>query len=384
MKKNKFIYLAFTFLLIVATCFLPFDHKIAKANVFGDLNTTNLLYPALNFDSILVQKDSNLLFADYPNRWDVDTMPSAPGNQSSLTTNGSDLVGITSSTSSAKYVTLSKVLINGGSGRYLVGDYLQPKAGTNPYRNTYGETPMWATVDLIFTANDFVIKSFDLLNTTFNVYKFASTSLPGYTLNYNVSFDLYSKSSSGLDYAISTYSLSSGVQSIDLGSSTFANANFTISGSSIYQYNFNPFIWAQDALNEEEEYVWISNLVVRIGLSSTVADGTTFSPNAFGWDIPYYTSDLISEMTGYSSWLTANGLDSSDIVIPDCPECEECPVCSVCPGEDVNVDFTSWIAVAVGGFLGFEIFPGFSLIGILAIVIAISLVLFFLKMMRGG
>lgn len=384
MKKNKIIYLAFTFLLIVATCILPFDFKQAKANVFGDLNTTNLLYPALNFDSILVQKDSNLLFANYPNRWDVDTMSSVSSGQYNLSNNGSDLVGITSSTSSVNYVTLAKVLIDGGNGRYLVGDYLQPKSGTNPYRNTYGATPMWATVDLTFTANDFVIKTFDLLNSTFNVYRLSATSVPNYSIDYNVSFDLYSKSSSGQDYAISTYSLSSGIQSIDLGSITMPSANFTISGSTIYQYNFNPFLWAQDALNEEEEFVWISNLVVQIGLSSTVADGTVFSPNAFGWDIPYYTSDLISEMTGYSSWLTVNGLDSSNIVIPDCPECEECPVCSVCPGEDVNVDFTSWIAVAVGGFLGFEIFPGFSLIGIFAIVIAISLVLFFLKMMRGG
>lgn len=47
--------------------------------------------------------------------------------------------------------------------------------------------------------------------------------------------------------------------------------------------------------------------------------------------------------------------------------------------ETIDVDFTSWLGTAVGGFLNFKIFPNFSIVGILGILISFSLVLILLK-----
>lgn len=47
-------------------------------------------------------------------------------------------------------------------------------------------------------------------------------------------------------------------------------------------------------------------------------------------------------------------------------------------------DYTSWIATAVGGFLDFELFPGFTFGGILMVFIAFSCVMWFLRLVGGG
>ena len=47
-------------------------------------------------------------------------------------------------------------------------------------------------------------------------------------------------------------------------------------------------------------------------------------------------------------------------------------------------DYTSWIATAVGGFLDFELFPGFTFGGILMVFIAFSCVMWFLRLVSGG
>lgn len=49
-----------------------------------------------------------------------------------------------------------------------------------------------------------------------------------------------------------------------------------------------------------------------------------------------------------------------------------------------GVDFSSWLVGAVGGFLGFELWPGFSLVNILSVCIAIPLLLWILKLFAGG
>lgn len=51
---------------------------------------------------------------------------------------------------------------------------------------------------------------------------------------------------------------------------------------------------------------------------------------------------------------------------------------------DVNADFTGWIATATSGFLNFELFPNFSIGGVLAILVGFSLVILFLKIFAGG
>lgn len=51
---------------------------------------------------------------------------------------------------------------------------------------------------------------------------------------------------------------------------------------------------------------------------------------------------------------------------------------------DLEVDFTGWIATATSGFLNFELFPNFSIGGVLAILVGFSLVILFLKVFAGG
>ena len=51
---------------------------------------------------------------------------------------------------------------------------------------------------------------------------------------------------------------------------------------------------------------------------------------------------------------------------------------------DMTFDFTSWIGTAVGGFLNMELMPNFSIGGVLAILIAFSIVMLFLKFFAGG
>lgn len=53
-------------------------------------------------------------------------------------------------------------------------------------------------------------------------------------------------------------------------------------------------------------------------------------------------------------------------------------------GSGVSADFTSWLASSVSGFVDAEIFPNFTISNMLVIIIAIPLVILFLKFFAGG
>lgn len=53
-------------------------------------------------------------------------------------------------------------------------------------------------------------------------------------------------------------------------------------------------------------------------------------------------------------------------------------------GFEFERDYTSWLITAVGGFMDFEIVPGFSIGGMFSIVAMIALVAYILKMFLGG
>lgn len=53
-------------------------------------------------------------------------------------------------------------------------------------------------------------------------------------------------------------------------------------------------------------------------------------------------------------------------------------------GYEFERDYTSWLITAVGGFMDFEIVPGFSIGGMFSIVAMIALVAYILKMFLGG
>ena len=50
----------------------------------------------------------------------------------------------------------------------------------------------------------------------------------------------------------------------------------------------------------------------------------------------------------------------------------------------VEVDTTSWLITAVGAFMNAELFPGFAIGGIFAVMVAFPLVIWFLKVVLGG
>lgn len=54
------------------------------------------------------------------------------------------------------------------------------------------------------------------------------------------------------------------------------------------------------------------------------------------------------------------------------------------PSDAVFADYTSWIGLAVSGFLEFQVFPGFSFGALLMVIISFSTVMWFLKLFAGG
>lgn len=52
--------------------------------------------------------------------------------------------------------------------------------------------------------------------------------------------------------------------------------------------------------------------------------------------------------------------------------------------ELLDSDFTKWISSAVGGFMSFEIFPGFSFELIFGVLIGALFLFFFLRLFSGG
>lgn len=56
----------------------------------------------------------------------------------------------------------------------------------------------------------------------------------------------------------------------------------------------------------------------------------------------------------------------------------------IVPSPPYEGDYTGWLGTAVGGFLDFELFPGFTLGGMLGILISFSFIMLFLKFFAGG
>lgn len=361
--------------ILISSMFTPIK---ASANVFGDLLTNNMLYPSFEFDSVWVQNGSNIAFASYPNLFDLSSNNST-WNDTPVTTSK---IGTASDVSgSVQYIQHSKFLSqNTGDGRWVVGDAFSPvTVNGNPFKNSSLSATSWNTVDLIYSANDIIISQTDLSSIAFNVYSLRSNYNNG-SLDYQISFTLKSKTTSVGEYAISSYNFSRTHTSIDLNSMA-SSGRLTFGGQNIFMHSISLF--EEFDFSEEEDYIWLTDFKLHIGYSGSL--NGSIAVNAFGFDMPYYTSNIYVEKTSLNNWLVANGLDASTFDCPTCQECLTCPPTPICPGgNNVNVDFTSWIATAVGGFLGFELFPNFSLIGVISIFIMISVVIWVLKVLAGG
>lgn len=73
----------------------------------------------------------------------------------------------------------------------------------------------------------------------------------------------------------------------------------------------------------------------------------------------------------------------SEVLFPPFAEvCEVCEICPILPPQGVDVG--SFLANSVGAFMDFEIFPGFSISGLLATILAVGLFILFLKVFAGG
>lgn len=58
--------------------------------------------------------------------------------------------------------------------------------------------------------------------------------------------------------------------------------------------------------------------------------------------------------------------------------------CSVCPELPTSIDVGSFLSSSIGAFMDFELFPGFSISGLLATILSVGLFILFLKVFAGG
>lgn len=352
----------------ISSLFAPMK---ASANVYGNLLVPDLLYPSFEIDSMLVQNGSNLTFASYPNLFDVkQSMRSfSSGYISSASEIG--VLTLTGGTS-ANYLGHAPLLKSSVDSRSLLGDTIAIlNVSNNPYRYSDSSTRSFNSVDLIYTSNDIVISQTDLNDIAFNLYSFSQSN--NGTLDYTLKFTLKSKTSSVGEYAISSYDYNVEHFGINLD-------NFASFGSSAYMYSIDLF--NEFDFSEEEEYIWLTDFELHIGYS--IKSGATTSVAGFGWDMPYYTSDVFVENTSFDNWLIANELDSSTLDCPTCPSVPDCPTCPPCEQDFNIVDMVSWIPAVLAVFFNFNIFPNFNLGDVFSVVIFVLFVVAILKIIAGG
>lgn len=157
-------------------------------------------------------------------------------------------------------------------------------------------------------------------------------------------------------------------------SGSFVSSGDVISSS---DYHLMQFGGAGNLLLEDS----IVSVSDPVNVSSTVSDVT-------------YTDWTVTETANknkvdvwYPLYDTSNGNTAAVLLsYPNFPNylagTSELPNGDDVPG--VNTDFTSWLAVATGGFLNTELWPNFSIGGMLAILVSFSVVMIFLKVFAGG
>lgn len=162
---------------------------------------------------------------------------------------------------------------------------------------------------------------------------------------------------------------------------------FRDSTSGNYMWGFWGFanvVTFYDDIEDESVKSWIISNASKRSSASTVAVEGTWEPtdnfvlaSQIDVTVPIYdTSQSISVTPGSTEWrwwslpVASKYIKTTDLfqVI----------------NESIIKDYTSWLVTATSGFLDAEIFPGFTIGGVMGTLIAFSVVMLFLKLFAGG
>lgn len=158
-----------------------------------------------------------------------------------------------------------------------------------------------------------------------------------------------------------------------------------LSGNSIWSTPEDFLTWLK--ANATKQSTASTAAVATVSESDPVnVAATVFDVTYTDWTVTE-TANKNKVVVWYPLYDTSNGNTAAVLLsYPNFPNylagTSELPNGDDVPG--VNTDFTSWLAVATGGFLNTELWPNFSIGGMLAILVSFSVVMIFLKVFAGG
>lgn len=264
--------------------------------------------------------------------------------------------------------------------KFYVDSWLIPYRGTNVntqgggercYTGASSSTCIPNDLVITFKSNELIIPFVDMLD-----YRIFSEDTSSFGTNSIANED------NNLDWQVSfDYSfinVSERDENNQPSTWAFVTLNYSYNGSSLAKNGFKPF--EQFYLDYDDEItntlVYLSNIEFKINPIRSNNSGRLLQYLNFSQPF-YYTSDINSVLS-FESWLIENDLSERVDLNQDCP------VCSICPGTDINISYTDWLTTAIGGFFDFELFPGFSFGGVIAIVFILLFVIWVLKIIAGG
>lgn len=136
----------------------------------------------------------------------------------------------------------------------------------------------------------------------------------------------------------------------------------------------------------EDFYTWLKANAIKQGSTSTVAEEGTWAQVEKSGDgyllrlqYPLYDTSgvTITDTETYRNNMSYYGFPTFEKYI-------DTDSTIIKPSLPYEADFTGWLGTAVGGFLDFELFDGFSLGGLLSVLIGFSFIMLFLKFFAGG
>lgn len=349
--------------VLLSSMFSPINVKAAE---MGDL--VQMLEPSIEFDYLTLLDTSNtsnpVVYAEFPNAWDVTGQSGTgqPNYSNSMGIAPMKSVGSSSNNNVIFYVSKVATYAEDTPGKYNVKISMRPGSLYWNDNETYqfGYIPM----DLMFTGKDIVVDKDDISTEFFLGLTHGTNADQNFKVDYVVTGNIRDLVYSGNDYAIADFAYS-------------RSGSFDIKGGTS-STSFNPFVSLGDG--SHGEYIWFSDLSIQIGISCT--DLTYGYISGVTMNMPYYTSAVVAEHSSIKQWMISKGIYDSEVGSND-PTI--CPTCPICPGDtNINVSYTDWLTTAIGGFFDFELFPGFSFGGVIAIVFILLFVIWVLKVIAGG
>lgn len=361
------------------------------------------------------QYSSKVLITDYYAFWDVDyyTREVASSEVTLIDADGNpfDLISIPSSSVGSTWNSyLGQTFTSALGDSYVLSNFSQI-TGQMVFQRSDDRSMEYRILDGInyVTANDTI--AFQDYGTVF--YQVEDLLAGTWVFNDSLSWPRYS-----IDTALNFTSNGDEYTSISVGGKFVeASLKFTIryysrvAGAWVYAYQNDNFVTGLKTIQINDLYSdfeststfvteffpWLqSNATKQSTAAASVASVSESDPvNAAAtvsdvvytdWTITY--SDERNKVDVYYPLYDTSQWDTSAVLL-SYPNFEnylagtsELPNGDDVPG--VNTDFTSWLAVATGGFLNTELWPNFSIGGMLAILVSFSVVMIFLKVFAGG